>query len=59
MKVSEMTNGQLKRRYKELLQLNRQATKNRDLGMIGSVRRQIEEIEAEMYNREVWKDDDL
>lgn len=58
MKVSEMTDGQLKRRYKELLQLNRLAKKNRDAGMIGSVRRQIEEIEAEMYDREVWKGDD-
>lgn len=59
MKVSEMTDGQLKRRYKELLQLNHLAKKNRDVGMIGSVRRQIEEIEAEMYDREVWKGDDL
>ena len=58
MKVSEMTDGQLKRRYKELLQLNRLAKKNRDAGMIGSVRRQIEEIEAEMYDREIWKGDD-
>ena len=58
MKVNEMTDGQLKRRYKELLQLNRLAKKNRDAGMIGSVRRQIEEIEAEMYDREIWKGDD-
>lgn len=56
MKVSEMTDYKLKRRYKELLQLNRQATKNRDVGMIGSVRRQIEEIEAEISKRGIWGD---
>lgn len=56
MKVSEMTDYQLKRRYKELLQLNHQATKNRDLGMIGSVRRQLREVEAEISKRGIWGD---
>lgn len=57
MKISEMTDGQLKRRYRELLKLNRQATKSRDLGMIGSVRRQIEEIEEEISKRGLWEGD--
>lgn len=56
MKVNEMTDFQLKKRYKELLQLNRQATKNRDVGMIGSVRRMIREVEAEISERGIWGD---
>lgn len=54
MKVSEMTDYKLKKRYKELLQLNRQATQNRDLGMIGSVRRMLREVEEEISKRELW-----
>ena len=56
MKVSEMTDYQLKKRYKELVQLNHQATRNRDMGMIGSVRRMLREVEEEISERGIWGD---
>lgn len=56
MKASEMTDYQLKKRYKELVQLNHQATRNRDIGMIGSVRRMLREVEEEISERGIWGD---
>lgn len=56
MKVSEMTDFQLKKRHKELLQLKRQAARSRDLGMIVSVRRELEAVETEISKRGIWGD---
>lgn len=56
MKASEMTDYQLKKRYRELIWLNRQATQNRDMGMIGSVRRMLREVEEEISKRGIWGD---